>query len=113
MITIGTKHALACGKLALAWCKWKPPLLPNHTWPNWKSHWTAAFTKMRDVNCMTARNTAFGTNQAAKLKQAQQMASSLINLANATIQKNTTIENLVVIKATLIKAIADIQLSIA
>ncbi len=41
------------------------------------------------------------------------MASSLNNLANATIQKNTTIENLVATNATLTKAIADIQLSIA
>jgi hypothetical protein len=62
---------------------------------------------------MTAGNTAFGANQAAKLDQAQQMASSLDNLANTTIQKNTTIKNLVATNATLIKAIADIQLSIA
>jgi hypothetical protein len=53
------------------------------------------------------------TNQAAELKQVQQMASSLNNLANTTIQKNTTIKNLVAINAMLTKAIADIQLSIA
>jgi hypothetical protein len=40
------------------------------------------------------------------------MASSLNNLANATIQKNTTIKNLVATNATLTKAIADIQLFI-
>ena len=62
---------------------------------------------------MTAGNTAFGANQAAKLKQAQQMVSSLNNLAITTIQRNTTIENLVTTNATLTKAIADIQLSIA
>jgi hypothetical protein len=67
---------------------------------------------MRDINCMTASKTMFGANQAAKLEQAQQMASSLVNLANATIQKNTTIKNLVATNATLTKAIADIQLSI-
>jgi hypothetical protein len=55
----------------------------------------------------------FGANQAAKLKQAQQMASSLNNLANTTIQKNNTIENLVATNATLTKAIANIQLSLA
>ncbi len=54
----------------------------------------------------------FGANQATKLKQAQQMASSFDNLANTTIQKNTTIKNLVATNATLTKAIADIQLSI-
>ncbi len=41
------------------------------------------------------------------------MASSLDNLANATIQKNTTIKNLVATNVVLTKAIADIQLSIA
>jgi hypothetical protein len=113
MITTGTKHALAYGNMTLAWCEWTGCLPVNHTWPKWKAHWTAAFTKMHDINCMTAGNTAFGANQAAKLKQAQQMASSLDNLANATIQKNTTIENLVATNSMLTKAIADIQLSIA
>ncbi len=62
---------------------------------------------------MTTGDTAFGANQAAKLNQEQQMASSLNNLANATIQKNTTIKNLVASNATLTKAITNIQLSIA
>jgi hypothetical protein len=68
---------------------------------------------MCNINCMTTGETSFGTNQAAKLEQAQQMASSLNNLANALIQKNATINKLVATKATLTKAIADIQLSIA
>jgi hypothetical protein len=55
--------------------------LSNHTWPNWKTHWTAAFAKMRNINGMTAWETSFGANQAAELKQVQQMASSLDNLA--------------------------------
>ncbi len=62
---------------------------------------------------MTAGDTAFGENQAAELNQAQQMAFSLDNLANTTIQKNTTIKNLVSTNATLTNAITDIQLSIA
>jgi hypothetical protein len=112
MITTGTKHALACSNMLLAWHKWKccPPI--NHTWPNWKAHWTATFAEMHDINRMTAGNTEFGANQATELNQAQQMASSLKNLVNATIQKNTTIKNLVATNATLTKAIADIQLSV-
>jgi hypothetical protein len=113
MVTTGTKHALACGNMTLAWREWKlcPPI--DHTWPKWKAHWTAAFAKMHDIDCIFAGNTAFGANQAAKLDQAQQMASSLYNLANTTIQKNTTIKNLVATNATLIKAVANIQPSIA
>jgi hypothetical protein len=112
MITTGTKHALACGNMTLTWRKWKRCLLTNHTWPNWKTHWTAA-AKMCDINLMMAKDTAFGANQAAKVEQAQQMASSLDNLANATIPKNTTIKNLVATNTMLTKANADIQLSIA
>jgi hypothetical protein len=111
MITTGTKHALACGNMTLAWRKWKRHPFPDHTWPNWKSHWTAAFAEMRDINRMMAGDTAFGAKQAAELKQAQQMASFLDNLENGTIQKNTTI--LVATNAMHTKAIAYIQLSIA
>jgi hypothetical protein len=91
MITTGTKHALACGNMTLAWRKWKRCLIIDHAWLNWKAHWTATFAKMRNINRMTASNTMFGANQATKLDQAQQMASSLDNLANTSIQKNTTI----------------------
>jgi hypothetical protein len=107
MVATGTKHALACGKMTLAWRKWK------RCWLNWNAHWTAAFAEMRDINHMTAGKMRFGANQAIELEQAQQMASSLDNLANAITQKNTTIKNLVAIKATLTKAIVDIHLSIA
>jgi hypothetical protein len=113
MITTGTKHALACGNMTLAWHKWKRCPVINHIWPNWKAHWTTAFAEICNINCMTARDTTFGVNQPAKLEQAQQMASSLDKLVNATIQKNTTIKNLVATNATLTEAITNIQLSIA
>jgi hypothetical protein len=112
MVITGSKQALACGNMMLAWHKWKCCPILDYAWPNWKTHWTAAFAKMRDINCMTAGETTFGANQAVKLEQAQQMASSLDNLANVTIQKNTTFKNLVATNATLTKVIADIQLSI-
>jgi hypothetical protein len=73
MITTGTKHALACSNMTLAWHKWECCLPIDHTWPNWKAHWTATFAEIHDINCMTAGDMAFGANQAAKLKQAQQM----------------------------------------
>jgi hypothetical protein len=92
MVTTGTKHTLACSNMTLTWCKWKHCPILDHTWPNWKAHWTAAFAEMRNINRMTASETTFGANQATKLEQTQQMASSLDNLANATIQKNTAIK---------------------
>jgi hypothetical protein len=108
MITTCTKHPLKCSNMTLAWHEWKHCPIIDHTWPDWKAHWTATFAKMRDINHMTAGDTAFGVNQATELNQAQQMAPSLNNLVNATIQKNTTIKNLVATNTTLTKAIADI-----
>jgi hypothetical protein len=68
---------------------------------------------MCDINRMTAGDTTFGANQAAKLKQVQLMASLFDNHANTTMQKNTTIQNLVATNAMLTNTIADIQLLIS
>ncbi len=88
MVTTGTKQALATGNMTLAWCKWKRRPIADHTWPNWKPHWTAAFAKMHDINCMTAGESTFGTNAAEEEEQGRLIALSLNNLANASIQKN-------------------------
>ena len=113
MVTTGSKHALASGNMTLNWreCKRRPA--NEHTWANWKLHWTAAFAKMHEISRMTTCDTTFGANQAAEIKQAQQMASSLDNLDNASIQKNATIDNLVATNAALSKAIQDIQCTLA
>jgi hypothetical protein len=96
MVTTGTKHALNCGNMTFAWQEWKRCPLLDHTWNNWKDHWTAAFAEMCNINCMTSANLAF-TNQAAAqdIAQAEKMAALLDNLANASIQKNDTIDQLV------------------
>ncbi len=68
------------------------------TWNDWKDHWTAAFAEMRDINSMTSGNSAFANQAAAQeIVQAEKMAALLENLANASIQKNDTIEKLVAI----------------
>ena len=68
---------------------------------------------MRDISRMTTGDMTFGANQAAEIEQAQQMATLLDNLANASIQKNTTIENLVATNAALTRSIQDIQRMLA
>ncbi len=50
MVTTGCKHALACRNMTLGWRKWKRLPAINHTWANWKVHWTAAFTDMHNLN---------------------------------------------------------------
>jgi hypothetical protein len=69
---------------------------------------------MCDLNRMTAGDSLFGANQViTEMEQAQQMATSLDNLANASIQKNTTIESLVITNAALTKTVQDIQQTLA
>ncbi len=51
---------------------------------------------MRDINCMTSGDSAFANQAAAQeIVQAEMMAALLNNLANASIQKNNTIDKLV------------------
>jgi hypothetical protein len=91
MVTTGTKHALTTGNMTLAWRKWKRPPIADHTWPNWKAHWTAAFAEMCDINRMMAGESNFGANAVEEEEQGCLIASSLDNLANVSIQKNSTI----------------------
>jgi hypothetical protein len=85
MVTTRTKHALVCGNMSMAWHKWNCRAIANHTWSNWKSHWMAAFIKMRDINRMTSGEAAFGANVAEEEHQACQITMLLDNLANASI----------------------------
>ncbi len=54
MVTIGTKHTLTCSNMTMAWCEWNHCAIANHTWSSWKTHWTAAFAKMRNINLRLA-----------------------------------------------------------
>ena len=95
------------------WREWKRHPAIEHTWANWKLHWTAAFAKMHDISHMTTGDTTFGTNQVTEIEQVQQMVTSLDNLANTSIQKNATINNLVATNTAFSKAIQDIQRTLA
>ncbi len=61
--------------------------IANHTWPNWKAHWTAVFAKMCGINHVTVGESTFGANAMEEEEQGRLIASSLKNLANASIQK--------------------------
>jgi hypothetical protein len=113
MVTTGTKAALNCGGMELAWRKWKRRPVADQTWNNWKVHWTAAFTESRDIHRMTTPDGAFANQAATDAEQAAMMARSLDNLANAAIQKNDTVEKLVVANERLAKALADANAAIA
>ncbi|KAL7475407.1 hypothetical protein ACHAW6_001325 [Cyclotella cf. meneghiniana] len=96
MVMTGTKHALQCGGLTQAWHKWRCLLAIQHTWLNWKNHWTAAFNEQQDISHLTGRTVMLQANAAVDdVQWSSQMITSLKNLANATVQKNDTVEKLV------------------
>ncbi len=109
MVTTGSKHALACGNMTMVWHKWNRCAITNHTRSNWKTHWTSAFGKMHNINCMIAGKAAFGANAAEEEHQARQITALLNNLANASIQKNATIDNLIAPNAKLMQALQEMQ----
>jgi hypothetical protein len=62
---------------------------------------------------MIANNITFANQAATDAKQAAMMAKSLDNLANATIQKNNTVEKLVTANKNLAMALANANTAIA
>ena len=62
MVTTWCKHTIASGNMTLGWREWKRCLPNELTWNHWKIHWTAAFTKMHDLNRMTAGDSPFSSN---------------------------------------------------
>ncbi|KAL7474049.1 hypothetical protein ACHAW6_000047 [Cyclotella cf. meneghiniana] len=110
MVTTGTKHALQCSGLAQAWRKWRHLPAGQHTWLNWKSHWTAAFNKQRDISRLTGRTIMSEANAAVDDTQwSSQMITSLDNLANVAVQKNDRVEKLVVANKQLTDTITKLQ----
>ena len=95
--------------MTLNWREWKCRPAIAHTWAISKIHWTASFAEMRDISRMTTGDSTFGANQAVEIKQVQQMATSLDNLTNTSIQKNATIGNLVATNTALTQDIQNIR----
>jgi hypothetical protein len=113
MVSTGTKAAITCGRMELAWREWKHQSIINQTWNNWKTNGTAAFAETCDINQITADNCAFAYQATTKVEQAAHMVTLLKNLANAVIQKNNTAEKLVATNKHLAKALANANAAIA
>ena len=55
MVTTGTKHALAAGRVEDAWKFWMRRPAATKTWPSWKTHWTEAFSEKRELIRLTGK----------------------------------------------------------
>jgi hypothetical protein len=112
MFTTRTKHALACSNMTIAWHEWNHHAIANHTWPSWKTHRTSAFAEMLNINRMTVGEAAFSANAAEEEHQARQITESLNNIANASIHKNATINNLIASNPQFVQALQEMQAAI-
>ena len=106
MVTTATKHALQCGGLTQAWREWRRTVVADQTWPNWKTHWTTAFNEQRDITKLTGTDFQGHANSAREDELSERMVASLDNLANAAVQKNDTVEKLVISNKTLTDTVA-------
>ena len=86
MVTTGTKHAVATGGMDQAWKEWMRTLAANRTWPNWKTHWTAAFQDKHELVKLTGIAFSKMTNSAQEAELGDRMVSALDNLSNAAVQ---------------------------
>ncbi|KAL7477463.1 hypothetical protein ACHAW6_003269 [Cyclotella cf. meneghiniana] len=110
MVTIGTKHALQCGGLMQAWHEWRRLPSIQHTWLNLKNHWTAAFNEQCDISCLTGCTLMTQANAAVNdIQWSSQMIPWLDNLANTAVQKNDTVDQLVIANKQLTDTITKLQ----
>ena len=84
-------------------------LAANRTWPNWETHWTAAFQDKREIVKLTGIAFNRMANSAQEAELGNNMVSALDNLANAAVQKNDTFEQLVASNKTLTESIKSQQ----
>lgn len=110
MVSTGTKHAVATGGMDEAWKIWKRVPMAGRTWAAWKVHWTAAFQEKRELIKLTG--TAFNGMANQATDQSIDYVGALDNLANAALQKNETVEQLVRTNSILTKTNESMQAEI-
>eukprot|EP00804_Cyclotella_cryptica_P026155 CCRYP_013040-RA/>CCRYP_013040-RA protein AED:0.67 eAED:0.67 QI:0/-1/0/1/-1/1/1/0/273 len=96
MVTTGTKHVIQCGDFTDAWKEWNYRPKAKKTWPNWKTHWARAFQENRDIRCLTGGTFRHQANSTIEDKLSKKTVLSVNNLTNRAIQKNDTVQKLVI-----------------
>ena len=113
MVTTGTKHVVATGGMDDTWRMWMR--LPNdqQTWVRWKTMWSGAFLEKWEI--VRIKGIAYNgmSNQAADMDMGNTMVMALGNLANAALQKNDTVEWLVISNSSLSSSLTSCNTKIA
>eukprot|EP00804_Cyclotella_cryptica_P011595 CCRYP_012098-RA/>CCRYP_012098-RA protein AED:0.49 eAED:0.35 QI:0/0/0/1/1/1/2/0/275 len=85
----------------------------DQTWLEWKTHWTRAFEEQKTIQRLTdGEFSSNSTIQTPDDELANQMVTSVNNLALATMQRNKTVEKLVEMNALQDKTIAALTSSL-
>ena len=114
MVTTGTKHALQCGAFTDSWKEWNRIPRANRTWLAWKTHWTRAFEEQKTIQRLTGGEfLANSTTHTRDDELANQMVTSLDNLALAAVQKNETVERLIQINEMKEKTLTNLMAQLA
>ena len=106
MVATGTKHYVATGGMDDAWRVWMQ--LPNNqqTWVRWKKMWSGAFLEKRELVRLTGIAYNGMADQAADMEMVNTMVVALENLSNTAVQKNDTVERLVISNSSLSTSLA-------
>ena len=104
MMATGTKHAVASGDMSLAWRKWVRTL--NKTCNLQKIHWTTAFQEKRKLRKLATTHFDGMANAATSANLGRNMITALDNLTNPAVQKNDTVEMLVIANKALTDSLA-------
>ena len=66
------------------------------SWNQWKQNWTAVFNEKKDIHKL-ANSGDFNnkSNSANETSMSEQTVASIDNLENAAVQKNDTVEKLI------------------
>ena len=92
--------------MEVTWRKWMRTIALNRSWNAWKADWTQAFQEKRDLYKLAGIPFNRTENSATEAEMGDNMISALDNLENAAVQKNDTVERLVIANKALTDSLA-------
>ena len=106
MVTTGTKHTVAASGMDDSWREWMRLPKYQKTWVGWKTIWGGAFLKKRELIRLTVIAYKVMANQAAETHMGNTIVVAIDNLVNAAVQKNNTVNWLVISNSPLSDSLA-------
>ena len=106
MVATGNKHAIFTSVMDDAWRVWMQIPNDQQNWVQRKTMWSGAFLKKREIFRLTGIAYNGMADQAVDMEMLNTMVVALKNLANTSVQKNDTVERLVISNSPLSASLA-------